>query len=401
MTVLLNPPASREVDPRQTNCLPDSKLQLQVLPSSERTCALAAWKQLEADLGHGTPVSCSTLWIRSWLAHYGECVPHEFLIARSRQHVAGAALLTRGVRRRNGPFPWRTRHIGTAGEAHGESVCVEYNQLLAAPVHRMAFEEEVISHLLHDKSWDAFCLDGFAPRDVRQLLQDIPGAEIRLRDSPYYDLAEARGTQQQVLDRLGRSTRQNMRRLLRKYGELDIEWAENPEQAEDILSELIDLHQARWNSAGEPGAFHSSRFTGFQRRLVRDDFAARVASPEAPPRTVLFRVRHRGEAVGCLMLLCDRGRLLDYLSGFASFEAKASPGIVTHLLCMQEALRRGFDAYDFLVGDKRHKENLSTHCNQLAWATWTRPSFKSRAMSTLRSLKRRIRPPAAVRETPR
>ncbi len=33
--------------------------------------------------------------------------------------------------------------------------------------------------------------------------------------------------------------------------------------------------------------------------------------------------------------------------------------MVTHALCMQEALERGFDDYDFLVGDKQHKDNLS------------------------------------------
>jgi CelD/BcsL family acetyltransferase involved in cellulose biosynthesis len=373
-------------------------VQFEALPASSRIVALSAWGELESTLGSEVPLACSTLWTRAWLEHYAEAVPHEFLIARCRETVVGAALLTQGSARRNGPFKWRTRHIGTAGERHGESVCVEYNHVLAAPRFQRAFEQEVVQRLLRDKSWDALCLDGFAPGDLRQLLQDLPGAAIRLRESPYFNLSETRDGNQDVLDRLGRSTRQNTRRLLRKYGDLDVEWATDRELAEEIFAELIELHQSRWAAAGQPGAFQSERFSRFQQQLVRDGFSSLHGNESIGDsgRIVLFRVRHRGETVGCLMLLADRGRLLDYLSGFAPFEAKPSPGVVTHVLCMREALLRGFDAYDFLVGEKRHKENLSTHVNQLAWAEWTRTSFKSRVMSGLRMLKRRFRGRAAA-----
>ena len=103
---------------------------------------------------------------------------------------------------------------------------------------------------------------------------------------------------------------------------------------------------------------------------------------------VLFRARHEGETVGCLLLLVDRGRMLDYLSGFASFEQKPSPGLVTHYLCLSEAARRGYRAYDFLVGDKRHKDNLSTDVQQLSWATWRRPTLRNKAIDLLKAVKK-------------
>ena len=96
--------------------------------------------------------------------------------------------------------------------------------------------------------------------------------------------------------------------------------------------------------------------------------------------------------MGCLFLLVDRGRMLDYLSGLASFDQKPSPGLVAHYLCQCEALRRGFTAYDFLVGDKRHKDNLSTHTQILAWTRLVRPTVKNRLVSVLTQLKRLVRP---------
>ena len=102
-------------------------------------------------------------------------------------------------------------------------------------------------------------------------------------------------------------------------------------------------------------------------------------------RCVLFRVRHEGTTVGCLMLLVDQNRLLDYLSGFVSFELKPSPGLVTHQQCMQAALDRGYDAYDFLVGDKRHKANLGTDSTELVWVTLARPNWKQRLMKCVKA----------------
>lgn len=362
----------------------------EVLSASDRAAAMTIWREVETAVlqdpaaGH-VPVTVSHLWTAAWLATYGESVPHEFLVVRDGTAPIGIALLTRGVGRRAGPFRLRTRHIGTAGEDPREGACVEYNDLLARPAYKTAFQEQLLSYVLRDKSWGTFCLDGFTPATLHGFLQDLPGFETHYRDSPYYDLRATRERGCDILEPLGRSTRQNLRRLLRKYDEVDCEWAESAEQAHDILAELTELHQARWQSAGHAGAFHSPRFRAFQRAVVEAAFQ----EPAERRRVVLFRVRQQGETIGCLMHLVDGRRLLGYLTGFVDFHAKPSPGLVSHALVMQAALQRGYDSYDFLVGDFRYKANLSTNVNQLVWATWTRTTLQSRTIAIARKLKRR------------
>ncbi len=362
----------------------------EVLPAADRAAAMELWRQVAAAVRDDpaathVPVTASPLWTAAWLEAYGDVVPHEFLVVRSGGGPVGIALLTRGVGRRVGPFRLRTRHVGTAGEDPREGACVEYNDLLALPAYKSAFQEQLLSYVLRDKSWGTFCLDGFLPERLHGILQDLRGFEVRYRDSPYFDLRAARQRGGNWRELLGRSTRQNLRRLLRKYGEVDCEWAETPEQALDILEELAELHQARWQSAGHPGAFHSERFRTFQQTLV----TAAFQQPGDRRPVVLFRVRQQGETVGCLMNLVDGGRLLGYLTGYADFQAKSSPGLVTNALGIEAALHRGYDAYDFLVGDSRCKANLSTNVNQLAWATWTRTTLQSRTIALARNLKRR------------
>ena len=446
-TQTLPPPASTTAStdsaPRPRPTSVDVTPTWLVLPARQRDDALVLWRELEqrmsiertdsdaspnqtlptllasaADAGsirhENVPLAVSSDWVETWLQHYGRVVPHEFLVLSDDAGPVGITLLTRGLGRGVGPFREKSRHLGTAGEAHGESVCVEHNQLLVLPEHRELFQERIVAHVLRDKSWEAFRLDGFSEAAADDFQTELAGFEVRYRESPYYDLQATRESGGDLLDPLGRSTRQNTRRLLRKYGEIETEWAESLDGANDIFEELVSLHQARWMSVGQPGAFHSRRFRDFQRSLIERSFETQNRTlPTLPAsaadagsigngnacsrqrtdrrRVVLFRARHEGTTVGCLMLLIDCNRLLDYLSGFADFHEKPSPGVVTHVLCMQEALQRGFDAYDFLVGEKRHKDNLSTDSQQLIWAVWRRPNLRNRTIDTLRRLKRRWR----------
>lgn len=373
-------------------------LRLRVVESSQTEAALQLWRELEERIGTA-PLMASEAWTRTWLRYHGETVRYRFLLAetsdadRSDPHmtqglrskyVCGIALVTESHEAKAPLLTLQTRYLGTAGDPPSEGAVVEYNSLLADPGLRPLFIRAVADWLATEAEGDVLCLDGFTNSEAAEISADWSPLEVQERESKYLDLDVVRAGGSDVISALGRSTRANLRRKLRDYGDLQIEWAQSLAQAEENFSELIELHQARWGAVGQPGAFHSQRFTGFQRALLRELFPS--------GRCVVFRVRHQGTTVGCLLLLNDRGRLLDYLSGLADFEQKPSPGLVSHYLCQCEALARGYSAYDFLVGDKRHKENLSTHSQILTWTRCSRPSIKMQIVQALTQLKRRLIP---------
>lgn len=349
-------------------------LELSLVPGEDEAACLALWEQLEKRLGHARLTS-QVSWVRRWLRHYGDMVEHQFAVGKAGGRVRGIALVVRSTHQRRGPFRLRTIHLGTAGEPHAHSVVVEFNTLLVEQAWETCFMRQLLDTLGSDAGgWDEIRFDGIDPQDWRAMGEVMPpfsGSVVRrstVREHRYCDLAELRGRNQDLLSSLGGSTRSNLKRRLKQYKALESDWAGDLPAALGIFEELKQLHQQRWQSAGSPGAFASERFAQFQRGLLEDLFDE--------GRVVVFRARDGQETIGCLLLLVEQGRLLDYLSGFAPLERGKSPGMVTHYLCMEEALKRGYLAYDFLAGDKRHKENLGKCAGELHWVSWSRITWK-------------------------
>lgn len=355
-------------------------LKLRVLEAHQHSQAMAIWQKLEERI-ESPPLAASQRWTQAWLEVYGPTIRFRFLLSESQGEPIGIALLTESCQHKGFGLSRQTRHLGTAGDSNSGSACVEYNALLVAPEWRTSFIDAISHWLLTQAGGDLLQLDGFLAEEAAELSATWPALETCQRESKYLDLQMVRLSETELITHFGRSTRANLRKRLREYGDLHTEWANDLDQARGILEELIEMHQARWSAIGEPGAFASQHFLAFQRSLLTQLFPHR--------QCVVFRVRQRDRTVGCLLLLVDRGRLLDYLSGFAPFEQMPSPGMVTHYLCQCEALQRGYSAYDFLVGDKRHKDNLSSHSQMLAWVEHARPTFMNRFISALTHIKRK------------
>ena len=353
--------------------------------------ALALWRELDLRLRNPF-LFCSWDWIDAWVRVFGPSLPHFYFVGRCGGEVVGIALLVEGSFR-EGLIPIRTLHLGTAGEPVRDSVCVEYNRLLVAPLHAAAFADALRKHLSAEARWDRLHLDGLASDWVPRLVEPGAPQELLRIPSHYFDLRLARDAGRDVLATLGSSTRRNIKQNQRQLGTITLDWSETVDDAEAIFNELIALHQARWTAEGKPGCYASASFTGFHRALLQ-----RLVPQK---RMVLARGRTSNGTLGCVQLLVERNRLLLYQCGSARLDSKLSPGLITDYLSMQAGLERGFDAYDFLAGDTVHKRKLSTHAQEVVWATWRRPSWKFRLADALRAVKRRlVRPTPAAPNTP-
>lgn len=363
-----------------------AQLSYVVLSEEKTTYALQKWRDLEQRLSN-TALTTSADWVEGWLSQYGDQVKSHFLLASSNGQTRGVCLLTESENIKDGPISLKTLHFGTAGESDNESACVEYNRILVEPEYRNSFIRQIFEFAKSLKDWDQFQWDGITEQDLNSTEALSPMSlrmeTLRLEESRYFNF-EVLEDGTDLLSHLGKSTRSNIRRRLKQFGSMSVDWAETKSDANEIFEELVVLHQARWEGAGENGAFASKRFHGFLKELIEKRFDDRGVA--------LVRIRQEENTIGCLFLLVDDNRLLDYVSGFASFEEYPSAGMVCHYLCMEEAHRRNFDAYDFLVGEKRHKQNLGKQSTNLVWAAFRRPRWKFQFIKMARSIKQLVRP---------
>jgi CelD/BcsL family acetyltransferase involved in cellulose biosynthesis len=359
----------------ESTAIRGDRIAISALPGAERAVAAEHWTALERTVGQPA-LSCSWAWTETWLAHYGDVVPHRFLLGSADGEPRGIALVTEAPRR---PLRPRTLHLGTAGEPPGSSVYVERNALLVAPADRAAFATALIDRLTADGGWDRLRFDGLRAEDAEALLAGRADVTRDEQESPIADLTAG----EDVVDALSGSRRQRVRRALRGFGDVDVdaEWAQTPAQGLAILDELIDLHQARWSAEGAPGAFASERFTAFHRALIER------LLPEG--RVALLRVHRGAEVVGCLYGFVEDGRLLFYQSGLRRYEDnRLKAGVVAHVAFMRACRDRGLTTYDFLAPAVRYKQELSTRAEQLTWGELTRRGWRTRLAQVAKGISR-------------
>lgn len=327
------------------------------------------WRDLERSIGIDA-LTATWAWTDAWLEQFGDLVPHRFAVGLGPGGPCGIALVTSGVRQRRGPLPIRTLHIGTAGEPMGESVCVEYNRLMVAPEHRDAFVAQLFGAIKQAfGSWDIFELNGFAPDDAELIAAHCPSFHQDRRVCHVADLNLARAAGGDVVKTFSKSVgvkiRKNLRRFEERFGPVSGEWITDVARAMPVFDELVLLHQQRWTTAGYTGSFASARFLAFHRSLI-----ARLLGEG---KIVLYRATAGEQVLGTFYGFVERGAIYHYQWGLAHFEDNnLSPGFVVGALCMDEALKRGYDEVNWLAGDVRYKRDLANTSRELVWSEWQR-----------------------------
>uniref|UniRef100_A0A7C4LMC4 GNAT family N-acetyltransferase n=1 Tax=Schlesneria paludicola TaxID=360056 RepID=A0A7C4LMC4_9PLAN len=359
-----------------------ARLRPTILSAAARSEALRLWRAIEHGLPE-VPLMCSADWTETWLNHYGEVVPHRFVVMFREHAPMAIVLLTLGVEARRGVIPVHAWHVGTAGELDTESVCIEFNALLCHPEDRPHVWHALETCLEQEDEWDELRFDGVSEHDLPFAATSSNGWEIVRKKARYMDLDEVRRSGRELLSVLGDSTRNSIRQNLRFFSPWQSEWSTSVEHARDIFEEMVQLHQVRWQAEGQPGCYASPRFTAFHRELL-DRLVPRQAM-------ALLRLRSPVETLGCVQLLMDRGRALVYQGGRSLRHPKRSPGLLADYLAMAECLARGYRAYDFMAGDSMHKQRLTTHTLDLIWAVRRRPRWKFSLMNRLKQIKRWLR----------
>lgn len=276
------------------------------------------------------------------------------------------------------------------GDARFDRLFVEHNGILAesssADAVTVACLEVALRRLRHA---DELVLSGIGP-DVELAARraaNIVGltTEVRVADAaPWVDFTEIRRKGESYRAALGRNTRQAVSRAMRLYEQRGLVTHQVMETASDALTafdELIGFHRERW---GRKGPFANPGFRSFHEELIARGVptgAVRISRTLAGDQTI-----------GVLYHFVHQGHVLNYQSGFFyESDARLKPGLVSHVLSIEDSFARGERGYDFLAGPAGHKSRLANAERPMTWLTIGRDSTERRIESRIRHLRRKLR----------
>lgn len=345
-----------------------------------------SWKELEVRVTHS--FFSSWLWIGTWLRHIPDGVQPHVLVARSSSKIVGLAIICRRRAWHLGLHARARWLLNETGDTRFDRLFIEYNNILAEQ------SDAIISAGLNAftsrlRRSDQLVLSGIGP-DLELAARRAAGlaglvTEVKQADAaPWVDFTKVRQHGGNYRATLGRSTRQAVNRAIRLYAErgpLEFRIMETTREALAAFDLLGDFHRSRW---GRKGAFANPGFRPFHEELI---------SRGIPTGAVrISRTLAGDQTIGVLYNFVHDGRVLNYQSGFLyESDGRLKPGLVSHVLAIQDSIARGERSYDFLAGGGGHKSHLANREHAMKWIVISRDSPERRIEAKLRDAKRILR----------
>lgn len=363
-------------------------------PRPEQAASPADWNRLAGDVPFR-----QYEWLETWWRHYRTPAMQPFLL--TARNDDGELI---------GLAPWYMAMSPLAGRVvrflgSGE-VCSDYLTLLAADGDREAVARAFAGWLATEGrgSWDLIHLDGIAQDDVATdtLVAELAsrGHEIHLRQIASAWRIALPGTWAEYVSQLSRTRRERVKQLGRNLfdtGRAVSRFATTDVELEVGWKILIDLHQRRRQSLGEPGCFASPRYAAFHADAARQMFAL--------GQLRLHWIELDGWPVAVEYGLTGGQTVYYYQTGLDPTVIDERPGWLNLIGSIRAAIEGGCVTFDFLRGDEAYKASwrgqalplreiriVGRHASaRLRHHAWLQASAtKKRLMAVLETIRQRL-----------
>jgi CelD/BcsL family acetyltransferase involved in cellulose biosynthesis len=331
-------------------------------------------------------------WIGCWLHHVPPDRQPRVAIATRSGRIVGLGVFVPCRERARRIVAARALRLHESGDPELDGLCIEHNGVLADRAHVAAVWAAILAALVRERGWDELVLGGLAGHTAAACIEAARSLDLGIvvrqqRSSARLDLEGLRRSGRAFAEVLSRNTRQQLarsRRLYEAIGPIRLRTAQSEEEALDMLDRLKVWHQRTWQRRGRPGCFASPAFEAFHRDLIRERFGH---------GEIRLLCASAGECpLGFLYNFAKGNRTYAYQSGFDyATDGRLKPGLVSHALAIEQALRDGFAVYDFMAGENRLKASFASDRDDMVWLALQRRSARTWLDRRVAALKARTR----------
>lgn len=322
----------------------------------------SSWRQLAGGLPMRQPE-----WLLSWWEAYAASDAELYLLLAYQDD------------RLVGLIPWyrlkSERQLRLLGD--GE-VCTDYNGVLCsadedASAINAAFVTWLIEHCKdREVGWDTIYMEGIPrsdllTRDLRNSLVATGSATMERNTMNTWCLDLAGGWDG-YLTRSSKDTRKRLRRRLESLSSVQVQCVSSEIDWKTFYPILVDLHQKRRNSLGEPGCFADLRFKSFlesasKRMLQLGQLQAFYLEKDGYP--LAAEIGYRSPT-----------HWYCYQGGIEPNALELEPGKMANVWIMSQSQSQGIRAIDFLRGDEPYKKQLKADPKAICDLWLARPGWK-------------------------
>ncbi len=288
--------------------------------------------------------------------------------------------------------------------------CSDYVSVLARDQDAVEVARQIGQYLVATAAdsqvgWDVIEIDGVVegdePMSVLANTMKQEGAAIHAHSRMSTWSRPASQSWDDHLQTHGKSQRRKMRSLckaLQDHDSLSQFSADSPQQVDQLLDALIQLHQRRWTEAGEQGSYANPKFRQFIRDTAIEFFRQGAL--------YLTALRRDEQVIGVeLNIIGDNRVLYSYSSGFDLDHSDVEPGRVLGVDTLQHLYRNDLVGIDYMRGDETYKQRMASESRQVfrfravapAWYPRLRDAMWSTSFELAQFVRRRTgREPIAV-----
>lgn len=287
--------------------------------------------------------------------------------------------------RLTGLAPFYLRQRRTAGIPHLREIMFlgtgiyaqtsEYLDIVARRGYEAMVAGAIVEYLERSNEWDSVCLKEIpaSSAPLSHLMAAFgDNARVEVCNRSYYvDTTVDWGT---FVSGLGNSARANVVRRTRRLFESHdcrLRRVETADELEPAMNALVRLHQARWQSKGEPGSFTLPNVEEFLKEAMRNSLNEH--------RLGFTTLEVGGKIAGVRVDFVDNGTAHGFQGGFDPAYAGEGLGSVINGLCIRACIEDELiDKYDFMGGNAEYKESWTKNYRDSVCLSLARPGIRSK-----------------------
>lgn len=356
-------------------------LSLQINQSPSVELINSTWNEVVKITKINSPFLCPE-WISSWVAAVSY-KPH-LVVCELNSLPVGVCLL--GVKTDNlAGIQYKTALLNQTGLQNQDQVWIEYNDIICAPQFKSNFIALLIDYLSKENI-DLFHVS-MAEKSVSRRIKASIKSNAESQQVIGYKAELSTDSTLLKASLLSKNTRAQIQRSNRKleslYGPLKVKSATSHNERLQFLEAIGTLHKKQWQDSPHGSGFSNPTFVKQQQALILDN--TNFAN--------IFSVSAGKTILGYCIFLFYNNEVFFYCSGIAHHLATShiKPGYTMHICFMEYFSKQGFTIYDFLGGEARYKQSLSS--TNYSFESFTIPTYtmKGRLISIMYKLRQKIR----------